>query len=135
MMKEAGDVMKNRTTTLFAVSAGLVACLDAGSAFAQTAPMTLPMAQPSTAGASVAPAPSAFSNVQIEGQQPAAAPRGSYLASPGAGAAGGPGQSPTVIGADGAPSGSPTVQDNGQGDGQWVYLNNTGWSWVPSSAS
>jgi hypothetical protein len=126
------------------MASGLVASLGASSAWAQAAPqgaMTLPMAQPTQPSrlTPATPPPAAFTNtqnVQVEGQPQA----GAYLNSPANAPryappsgqpqpAGAP--STVVVGEDG----SEQVQDNGQGDGQWVYLNNTGWTWVPGNAS
>jgi hypothetical protein len=134
-MTGEGDVM--RTSKLgWAAAVSMVAFLDAGTALAQTVPqarpapapagVTLPLAQPTQPTTS---APVAAPNVQIEGQQ--AAPR-SYLTAPAPASPMSTAQPSTVVVGDDE---AQPVQDNGQGDGQWVYLNDTGWTWVPSSAT
>jgi hypothetical protein len=88
----------------------------AGPTQAQVAPpvtgTTLPMAPPTSAQSSSSAPPAAFANVQVVGQ-PQTPPSQTGA--------------PVVAAADGS--------QPAPGDGQWVYLADQGWTWVPGGAS
>jgi hypothetical protein len=130
--------MMNRIKVLASIASGALVSLYAAGAFAQSAAQgwpvgqqgsvpaqaqvaptvaaagtTLPVAQPTAASGSAATPPAAFAEVQIDGQPQ----------SPAAQAGG----SPVVVGADGSQAAA--------SDGQWVYLKDRGWTWVPGEGT
>lgn len=115
--------MKNRMKILASVASGAVLSIWSAAGFAQSAPQAssvgsagapaaatqLPMAPPTTAQGSAVPSQAAFSDAQMVQSQ------------------GSPSQDPVVVAADGS---QPAASD-----GQWVYLNGRGWTWLPGGAA